>query len=196
MGGIEFSGSLTPLRTEWHVSCLCIPMCAQSCSEKCRTHCSHCRVCVGVHLLLFRSLVFAWFRGELLKLVVSWRLSAKPTPTRAHGGPEQCPSKQDTSEGQCKLRGFCGRRVGSPRLATPSKASAYRDLVRRPQAALMGFQAGTDLRISLWMDKFLHQIQTMENHCLLVFTRESSSHGFLGGAGLRPSTVMLVLVAL
>ena len=29
------------------------------------------------------------------------------------------------------------------------------------------------------------------NHCLLVFTGESSFHGFLGGAGFRPSTVAL-----
>ena len=31
----------------------------------------------------------------------------------------------------------------------------------------------------------------MGHHCLLVFTRESSSHGFLGGAGFRPSAVVL-----
>ena len=41
-----------------------------------------------------------------------------------------------------------------------------------------------------WTQSISHQIKTMGNHCLLVFTRESS-HGFLGGAGFRPSTVWL-----
>ena len=41
----------------------------------------------------------------------------------------------------------------------------------------------------LWMDKILHQIETMGNNCLLVFTGESASQGFVGGAGFRPSTV-------
>ena len=41
----------------------------------------------------------------------------------------------------------------------------------------------------LWMDEILHHLETMGNHCLLVFTGESSFQGFLGGAGFRPSTV-------
>ena len=39
------------------------------------------------------------------------------------------------------------------------------------------------------MDEILHHFETMGNHCVLVFTRESSFQGFLGGAGFRPSTV-------
>ena len=34
-----------------------------------------------------------------------------------------------------------------------------------------------------------HHLETMGNHCSLVFTGESSFQGFLGGAGFRPSTV-------
>ena len=34
--------------------------------------------------------------------------------------------------------------------------------------------------------------ETMGNHCLSVFAGESSSQGFLGGAGFRPSTVLVV----
>ena len=41
----------------------------------------------------------------------------------------------------------------------------------------------------LWMDEILHHLEAMGNHCLLVFTGESSCQGFLGGAGFRPSTV-------
>ena len=41
----------------------------------------------------------------------------------------------------------------------------------------------------LWMDDILHHLETMGNHCLLAFTRESSLQGFLGGAGFRTSTV-------
>ena len=37
------------------------------------------------------------------------------------------------------------------------------------------------------MDEILHHFETMGNHCLLVYTGESSFQGFLGGA--RPSTV-------
>ena len=36
-----------------------------------------------------------------------------------------------------------------------------------------------------------HRFETMGNHCLLVFTEESSLQGCLGGAGFRPSTVSL-----
>ena len=41
----------------------------------------------------------------------------------------------------------------------------------------------------VWIDKFLHHLKTMENHCLLVCAGESSFQGFLGGAGFRPSAV-------
>ena len=37
----------------------------------------------------------------------------------------------------------------------------------------------------LWMNKILHHLETMKNHCLLVFTGESSFQRFLGGAGCR-----------
>ena len=42
-----------------------------------------------------------------------------------------------------------------------------------------------------WIDKILHHFETMGNQCLfLVLTGgESSSQGFLGVAGFRPSTV-------
>ena len=33
----------------------------------------------------------------------------------------------------------------------------------------------------LWMDEILHHFETMGNHCLLVFTREASFQGVLGG---------------
>ena len=36
--------------------------------------------------------------------------------------------------------------------------------------------------VILWMDEILHHLEIMGNHCLLVFTGESSFHGFLGGA--------------
>ena len=42
----------------------------------------------------------------------------------------------------------------------------------------------------LWMDEILQHFETMGNHCLLVFTEESSFQGFLGAAGFRPSTVV------
>ena len=38
--------------------------------------------------------------------------------------------------------------------------------------------------IILWMNEILHHLETMGNHCLLVFTGESC------GAGFRPSTVL------
>ena len=41
----------------------------------------------------------------------------------------------------------------------------------------------------LWMDKILHHMEIMGNYCWWVFTGESACHGFLGGAGLSPSTV-------
>ena len=41
----------------------------------------------------------------------------------------------------------------------------------------------------LWIDEILHHVETMGNHCALVFTRDKSFQGFLGGAGFRPSTV-------
>ena len=41
----------------------------------------------------------------------------------------------------------------------------------------------------LWMDKILHHFETKGHPRFLVFTGESSFKGFLGGAGLRPSTV-------
>ena len=44
----------------------------------------------------------------------------------------------------------------------------------------------------LWMDKILHQFETMKKHCLLAFTGKPSFQGFLGGAGFRPSTVGLL----
>ena len=46
-------------------------------------------------------------------------------------------------------------------------------------------------RALLWMVEILHHLETMGNHCSLVFTRDSSFWGFLGGAGFRPSTVSL-----
>ena len=46
------------------------------------------------------------------------------------------------------------------------------------------------LRLNLlWMDEILHHLETMGSHGCLVFTGESTFQGFLGGAGLRPSTV-------
>ena len=36
------------------------------------------------------------------------------------------------------------------------------------------------------MDEILHHYETMGNHLLLVFTRESSFQGFLSGAGFCP----------
>ena len=40
----------------------------------------------------------------------------------------------------------------------------------------------------LWMDEVRsHHFKTMRNHCLLVFTGESSFYGFSGDAGYRPS---------
>ena len=44
----------------------------------------------------------------------------------------------------------------------------------------------------LWIDEFLNHFATIKDHCLLVFTGESSSQGSLGGAGFRPSTVLFV----
>ena len=46
----------------------------------------------------------------------------------------------------------------------------------------------------LWMDEFLHHFETMGDHCLLVFTRESLFQGFLCGAGFCPSTVGAMFV--
>ena len=43
----------------------------------------------------------------------------------------------------------------------------------------------------LWVDEILHQIETIGNHCLLVFTGEASPQGFLGGAGFRPLATIL-----
>ena len=43
--------------------------------------------------------------------------------------------------------------------------------------------------VILWMDEILDHFETMRNHCLLVFTGESSFPGFLGGAAFRSSTV-------
>ena len=39
----------------------------------------------------------------------------------------------------------------------------------------------------LWMDELLHHFESVGNHCLLV--AGSSFQGFLGDAGVRPSTV-------
>ena len=43
----------------------------------------------------------------------------------------------------------------------------------------------------LRMDEILHDLETMRNHCSLVFTGESSFQGFFGGARFRPSTAAL-----
>ena len=45
------------------------------------------------------------------------------------------------------------------------------------------------------MDEILHHCETIGIHCSLAFTGESSVHGFLGGAGFRPSTVWFALVS-
>ena len=44
----------------------------------------------------------------------------------------------------------------------------------------------------LWMGEMLHQMENMGNHCVLIFTGESSFQSFSGGAGFRPSTVSMV----
>ena len=49
-----------------------------------------------------------------------------------------------------------------------------------------------ELRMVLWMDGILHQIEPMRNQCLLTFTGESSFPGFLVRSGFRPSTVGLL----
>ena len=41
-----------------------------------------------------------------------------------------------------------------------------------------------------WTNSISHHLETMGNHCLLVFIRESSCQGFLGGAAFGPSTVL------
>ena len=46
-----------------------------------------------------------------------------------------------------------------------------------------------EVAMILWMDKNLHHFETMGNHCVLVFTGESSFQGFLSGAGFCLSTV-------
>ena len=43
----------------------------------------------------------------------------------------------------------------------------------------------------LWVDEILHRTEV--NHGLLAVTGESSFQGFLGGAGFRPSTVVIKL---
>ena len=46
------------------------------------------------------------------------------------------------------------------------------------------------------MDELVHHFETMRNQCLFVFTGESTFLSFLGGAGLRPCTVLLGLLLL
>ena len=53
----------------------------------------------------------------------------------------------------------------------------------------------TSCRASVGGRKILHLYETMQNHCLSVFTRKSSFQGFLGGAGFRQSTVALSTIA-
>ena len=55
----------------------------------------------------------------------------------------------------------------------------------------MGFGA---TRTVLRKDKILHHLESMEIHCLWVFTSISSFYDFLGGAGFRPSTVGILLM--
>ena len=59
---------------------------------------------------------------------------------------------------------------------------------QRESAELVDGVEGED--VILWMDEILHHFETTGNHCLLVFTGQSFSQGFLGGAGFRPSTVL------
>ena len=78
------------------------------------------------------------------------------------------------------------RTPGGHRAAAPGRSRRRR--AARPSGRML---AETPPEVScsiLWMDKILHQVKAMQNHCLLVFTRESS-HGFLGVARFRPSTV-------
>ena len=66
----------------------------------------------------------------------------------------------------------------------------------RETGALGGFNLGARhfwegiwvLGVLLWMDKILHDFETMRKHCLLVLIVEPSLQGFLG-AGFRPSPV-------
>ena len=55
---------------------------------------------------------------------------------------------------------------------------------------VVSVQIGASCLFILWMDEIPHHFKTMGNHCLLVFTGESSFYGFSGDAGLRPSTVV------
>ena len=47
----------------------------------------------------------------------------------------------------------------------------------------------THIQVPHWWTKSCTTLKPWENHCLLVFTREASFQGVLGGAGFRPSTV-------
>ena len=54
--------------------------------------------------------------------------------------------------------------------------------VRTDEPWNMAVKNKRPLSMILWMDKILHQIETMGNQCALVFTGESSFHGLLGDA--------------
>ena len=45
------------------------------------------------------------------------------------------------------------------------------------------------MKVILWVYEILHHFETKGNHCVLVFIGQSSFEGFLGNAGVCPSTV-------
>ena len=60
--------------------------------------------------------------------------------------------------------------------------------IRRPTSAVEIQQESLGGQYCGWTTSISHHLETMQNHCLLVFAGESLQ-GFLGGAGFRPSTV-------
>ena len=91
------------------------------------------------------------------------------------------PRRHRRREGARSLAGG-GKAVGLRwQLTKGSKLEQYLMLThhapRQPSAVHMG------------MDEILHHFENMGNHCLVLFTRESSFQSFFGGVGFHPSTV-------
>ena len=86
------------------------------------------------------------------------------------------------------LKGFSFRAVSGPRCFESCLAVLFfRPHLQHFKHKLRGF-VSTMMSI-LWMDDILHYFETMGNHGWLALTGKSSFHGFLGGAGFRPSAV-------
>ena len=115
------------------------------------------------------------------------------------------PPWPQASRGRSRCRPRCQHPTSSGRGSTHGTRSCHRALVLALEDLRVNSErwvlhalfenrctwqdGGAKLPNILWVDEILHHVETTGNHCLLVFTGQSSFQGFYGGAGFCSSTV-------